>query len=183
MKTSLKLGLITLILFGAGGWILIEYVQQKSVVQVLNTGKSFPVQIIAGLVAGLGASAIAIWIISLKFFDAERDFYHGLIGRWKLNFSEMIFRSWCAGIGEELFFRGGVQPLLGNWWTSILFVLLHGYLNPRNWRISIYGAVMVGIIYGFGSLFEHIGIVSAMVAHAVLDIALFGYMARLDRKD
>lgn len=183
MKTSLKLGLITLILFGAGGWIMIEYVQQKSVVQVLNAGKSFPFQIITGILAGLGASLIAIWIISRRFFDPERDFYHGLIGRWKLNLSEIIFISWCAGIGEELFFRGGVQPLLGNWWTSILFVLLHGYLNPRNWRISIYGAVMVGIIYGFGSLFEHIGIVAAMIAHAVLDIALFRYMTNLDLKE
>ena len=178
MKTYLKLGLMTLIIFGVGGWILIEYAQGNSALEVLRAGQSLQVQILAGITAGIVASAIAIVLITKKFFEKERHYYHGLISGWNLDYPGMIFLSLCAGIGEELFFRGGIQPLIGNWWTSVIFVLLHGYLNPRNWRISIYGVVMVGIIYGFGFLFEHIGIVSAMVAHAVLDIALFGYIDR-----
>ena len=178
MKTSFKLGILTLLIFGIGGILLIEFVQDKSFIQVLQAGKAFHLQVIIGLVAGIGASTIAVGIISRKFFDQERSFYDRLISRWNLTYGGMVFVSLCAGIGDELFFRGGVQPLIGIWWTSILFVLLHGYLNPRNWRISLYGGVMVCIIAGFGYLFRFVGLFSAMIAHSVLDIMLFGYMSR-----
>src|SRR5690606_14751744 len=91
----------------------------------------------------------------------------------KLSRAGMLVLSLCAGIGEELFFRAGIQPFLGIWWTAILFVFIHGYLDPRNWRISIYGLVMVGIIAWFGYRFETIGIVAAMIAHAAFDFILF----------
>ncbi|HLT94542.1 MAG TPA: CPBP family intramembrane glutamic endopeptidase [Membranihabitans sp.] len=181
MKTSLKLGLLTLVLFGGGGYLLIEFTQNTSLWDVLFDGKNLINQLLAGTGSGLVASLIAISIISRKFFASERDFYHGLIARWNLSYGQMIFLSWCAGIGEELFFRGGLQPLLGNIWTSVLFVFLHGYLNPRNWRISIYGGVMVGIIYGFGLLFEHVGLISAMIAHAILDMVLFRYLDKYNK--
>ena len=95
-----------------------------------------------------------------------------------LNLVGIIFLSLCAGIGEELFFRAGIQPFLGVWWTAVFFVLLHGYLNPKNVRISIYGLVMVGIIAGFGYLFKYCGIFSAITAHAVFDMVLFFSMIK-----
>lgn len=38
-----------------------------------------------------------------------------------------------AGIGEEILFRGALQPVLGIWFTSLLFAVVHvqyGLLNP-----------------------------------------------------
>lgn len=38
-----------------------------------------------------------------------------------------------AGIGEEILFRGALQPVLGIWFTSVLFAVVHvqyGLLNP-----------------------------------------------------
>lgn len=176
MKTSTKLSLLTLLLFGAGGYLVIEYAQDQDFLEVLESGRGINTQLMTGLIAGMLASVVAVGLISRRFFKEEMEFYKGLIDQLNLRFLDIIFLSLCAGIGEELFFRGGIQPFLGIWWTSILFVLLHGYLNPKNWRISIYGMVMVGIIAGFGFLFRDIGLISAMTAHAVLDIVLLIYI-------
>ncbi len=38
-----------------------------------------------------------------------------------------------AGVGEEILFRGALQPVLGIWFTSILFAIVHvqyGFLTP-----------------------------------------------------
>ena len=179
-KTSFLLGISTLLFFGLGGILVIEFAQDKSFLQVLAEGRTFAVQLLIGTGVGVLASGIALLIITRRFFEDEKDFYYGLISKLGLGYGGMVFLSLCAGIGEELFFRAGIQPLIGIWWTSILFVLLHGYLNPRNWRISIYGVVMVGIIVGFGYLFETIGIFSAMAAHATFDMVLFLSMTKKD---
>lgn len=163
----------TLFIFGGGGILVIEFLQGGDVTEVLRRGRNFPVQLMIGLLAGIVASGIALFIIKRPFFKPEKRFYYKLISKLDLNLAGMILLSLCAGIGEELFFRAGVQPFLGIWWTAFLFVLLHGYLNPKNWRISIYGSVMVVLIAGFGYLFKYIGIYTAMTAHAVFDMVLF----------
>lgn len=178
MNISWKLGLLTLLIFGIGGVLIIEFVQDRSVIEVMSSGQSPLLQISAGITAGLVSSAIAIGIISRPFFHPELRYYSNLITGWKLTLADMIFLSICAGFAEELFFRAGIQPLLGIWWTALIFVFIHGYLNPNKWRISIYGAVLVGIIAGFGYLYEWIGILTPMVAHAILDLALFHYLSR-----
>jgi membrane protease YdiL (CAAX protease family) len=172
-KFILYLSFGTLFFFGLGGVIIIEYFQDQKFVEVLKRGWSLPFQVMIGLVSGIIASGTALFIITRQFFQKEKKYYYNLISKLDLNIPGMILLSLCAGIGEELFFRAGIQPFLGIWWTSFLFVLLHGYLNPKNYRISIYGAVMVLFIAGFGYLFEHVGIFAAITAHAVFDMVLF----------
>lgn len=173
MNKILTLGLSTLLFFGLGGFFLIEDIQEHSFVAVLLKGMAVPVQLGIGIAYGLVAALLALWIISRDFFKKEKKFYHRVIFQLDLNFISIIFLSLCAGIGEEIFFRAGLQPLLGLWPTSVIFVLLHGYLNPYNWRISIYGIAMVFFIAGVGYLFREVGLISAMAAHIVLDIVLF----------
>jgi uncharacterized protein len=126
---------------------------------------------------------VAIGIISQDFFKKEKRFYHNLIAQLDLGLGSILFLSLCAGFAEELFFRGGLQPLLGLWWTSIVFVAIHGYLNPYNWRISVYGIAMVLFIAGIGYLFQQIGLISAMAAHTMLDVVLFLNMTQNQKKE
>ena len=89
-----------------------------------------------------------------------------------LSFSVIFFVSISAGIGEEIFFRGVLQPFLGVVITGVLFVAVHGYINPKNWRISIYGLYMtIGIIV-IGVLTEKVGLITAIISHTVIDITL-----------
>ena len=76
-------------------------------------------------------------------------------------------------MGEELLFRGAIQYWLGIWLTAILFVAIHGYLNPKNWKLSIYGVFMTFAIVGIGYFFEYFGIITAMSAHFMIDVYLF----------
>jgi hypothetical protein len=129
-------------------------------------------------VAGILGALLAISLINAPFFIKEKQKYHELINNWTWTNEGIIFISICAGVGEELLFRAGIQPFLGLWPTAFIFVLIHGYLNPWNWRISIYGSVMVLYIAVLGFLFEKAGILSAMVAHAAFDAILLFFMVR-----
>ena len=171
-KTVFLLGSVTLLGFGIGGFLIIEYFQEISFLEVWRSGDSVIRQLGMGALSGLLASGVALFIISRKFFEKEKAFYYNLIGRLGINRSGIIFLSLCAGIGEEIFFRAAIQPFLGIGLTSILFVLLHGYITPKNLRLSVYGMVLTVIIIGFGYLFERFGLTSAITAHAVFDLVL-----------
>ena len=86
--------------------------------------------------------------------------------------------SGCAGIGEEILFRGGIQPFLGIIWTSLLFVILHGYITPFNGPLTIYGIFMVLAIALLGIATVHLGLVVAIVAHTTIDILLLFKLSR-----
>lgn len=84
----------------------------------------------------------------------------------------IIFVSLCAGIGEEIFFRGIIQPYLGIVVTAIIFVAIHGYLNPKNLKITVYGVYMVFAIMLLGYLTDKFGLITAITAHTVIDVVL-----------
>ena len=89
------------------------------------------------------------------------------------NIGTIIIVSICAGVGEEILFRGVLQSYFGIWITAVGFVAIHGYLNPLDWRISLYGSYMTLAIVVIGYLHQHYGLTSAMLAHTMIDIVLF----------
>jgi membrane protease YdiL (CAAX protease family) len=177
-KPLFLLGLGTLVVFGGLGILLVEFFQEDNFISMFKQGLPLGWQILAGVSVGLISAGIAWVIISRAFFKKQLNYYQQLIQTFTWTPGSIIFVSFCAGVGEELFFRAGIQPFLGIGWTSVLFVALHGYLNPSNWRISIYGVFMVGIIAGFGVLFEKWGIVTVMVAHMVFDWVLLTFLTQ-----
>lgn len=171
-KKLLFLALTTLVGFGLGGWLIIKYIQGASL-QVLLMGKmGVGYQALIGVIYGSGTALLGWRIVELPFFKPTMRFFVDLIKSLELNFAEIIFLSFCAGVGEEIFFRGAIQPYLGIWITSVLFVAMHGYLNPFNLRISLYGLFMTLIIAGLGYMTINIGLLSAIVAHTCVDIIL-----------
>jgi membrane protease YdiL (CAAX protease family) len=135
-------------------------------------------QLAAGAFAGVMIAVTAHILIASPLLDAVNTSYARMLGRFRLTFSEILLISLCAGVGEEMLFRGAVQPFLGIPVTSILFVAIHGYLNPRDWRISIYGLFMTVGIAGLGYLAESRGLLSAMVGHTIIDVYLLIYLQR-----
>lgn len=129
-------------------------------------------QLAAGLLAGVGAGYAARFLIRRPFMDPVNVRYANVLGRFELSLSEIVFISLCAGIGEELLFRGAIQPFLGIFFTSLVFVAIHGYLNLKDWRLSVYGALMTLLISVMGWMAAELGLVSAIVAHTIIDIIL-----------
>ena len=166
------LAISTLLFFGIGGLLLIRFVQERDPVAVI-LGDRPMLQVPIGIAAGLLIGAVAWAFVSLKMMSAVRQKYARLIGPFLIARHHRIWLSICAGFGEEIFFRGAIQHWFGILITAIFFVAIHGYLDPRNWRISIYGVLMTGGMVLLGILAEKFGLVAPMIAHAVIDIMLF----------
>lgn len=175
-KKIFLLGVGTLLGFGGLGFVFVTYFQGLRFLDVLQRGAEVHFQIIVGVLVGVASAGLALGLITRPFFAKEYRFYRDLICQFNWTGFSIFFVSLCAGIGEELFFRAGLQPLLGLWLTSFLFVALHGYLNPYNWRISVYGVQMVLVIAVFGWLFEEFGIWSAITAHAIFDWIVISFL-------
>lgn len=183
---SRKLRLIgwgTLLGFPAAGAVLLVFFDLPVADTMFRSEVNIVLQIGAGafigLLTGMGAKAV----VSLPVISPTLDKYSGMIRAMGLKQRHVIFLSFCAGFGEELFFRGAMQPLAGIWITAIVFVAIHGYLNPMNWRISIYGLYMTVVIALLGYLTELWGIFAACAAHTAIDIVLFNFLiARAERQ-
>lgn len=97
------------------------------------------------------------------------------------SYARLDLRGWnplwialAAGIGEELLFRGALQPLLGIWATSALFVLAHtrAYrFNTLNRRVLFQALGIFAVSVVFGVLALYAGIVTAIIVHASMDVA------------
>lgn len=142
-------------------------------------------QLFIGLFFG-GLSGFLAWrIIRFPFMRSVREKYGTLLQNLELNTFDIILVSFCAGVGEELLFRGIIQPYLGIWITAIIFVAIHGYLNPMDWRISVYGMFMTLIIAAIGYFAKDFGIITAITAHFTIDLVLLLYTTHvnLDESD
>ena len=109
----------------------------------------------------------------MKFMKPVLDKYKNMIISSEIDLQLIFFISFCAGVGEEILFRGVIQPLIGVWITSLIFVAIHGYLNPTNWRISIYGIYLTLSIALIGYLSNWLGLCTAIAAHMIIDVILF----------
>lgn len=152
---------------------IISYKQKREVLHVLLGGQPYYLQLLSGLFFGTFSSLLAVALINGRKFGTVRHFFEKLIQRMNPTFPNIVFFSFCAGIGEEILFRAGIQPMIGIWWASIIFVFLHGYIHPSNLSLTVYGIFLVVVCAGFGYLFKFFGLTSAIVAHFVYDVSMF----------
>ncbi len=148
--------------FGPGDWRAI-----------FGAGRALPQQLALGALFGAGAGAACLFsLLRVPVFAELRDLFLHVILQARLTRADMAFISLGAGFSEELLFRGALQPLIGIWWSSLLFIALHGYFNPRSWRVTLYGVLMLAVSLGLGLLCRHAGLASAVTAHTVVDVVI-----------
>ena len=71
----------------------------------------------------------------------------------------------AAGVGEEIFFRGLLQPRIGLWASTALFALGHvGYGQP----FLLLGVTVLSLIYGLLARWRG-NVWAAVVAHTLFD--------------
>lgn len=91
-------------------------------------------------------------------------------------FANLLLLSVFSGIGEEVFFRGAVQPEFGLVAASLLFGLAH--IGPdRRYLVWTLWAVLAGFL--FGGLYELTGgLLAPAVAHVAHNATVFGLWKR-----
>ncbi|MGO4377199.1 CPBP family intramembrane glutamic endopeptidase [Pseudoduganella sp. RAF53_2] len=160
-------------LMSAVGLLLMRFAQHAALPQALAVGLAWPLQLAAGALAGLvvggGSLYSAIFQSHRQLARRTADSY----SRLDLSGLNPIWISLAAGIGEELLFRGGLQPLLGIWLTSLLFVLLHTRAYEFRLRDKVSWMQAGGVLamsVALGLMFQYVGLIAAISAHAAVDI-------------
>ncbi|MEO7051522.1 MAG: CPBP family intramembrane glutamic endopeptidase [Rhodanobacter sp.] len=172
-KWSLRRQLAICAIFCALAAIVILLFQRKPTVSTLFQGLPLLDQFAVGV-----AAAALYWLataLGSRFASRGKAAQH-----MAESFSRLDLRGWnplwiavAAGVGEELLFRGALQPLLGIWITSILFVLAHirayrfDALNKRVLLQSI-SLFAVSVALGYSALYA--GLLTAMIIHVAMDI-------------
>ena len=177
------MGWITLLGFPLLGYLITYGFDHTKVWEFLRLESFTLIPIGYGLMFGYVYGFLSILLTQAPYFNELNGRMERFLGSLKLTFFQGLFLSLCAGFGEELFFRGAVQPYLGVWITSILFVAIHGYLNPMNWRKSLYGLIVLPFIILLSFGFEFFGLGFAISAHTSYDAVLFTYLIQSPREN
>jgi membrane protease YdiL (CAAX protease family) len=176
-KHLLLAALITLLGIGGLGVGLMYAFHREALTAFLSiSGQDLGRQMAIGLAYAAISLFILLLVLRQPFLEPTRRFFASLISKYAVTTPVIVLLSLCAGIGEELLFRGAIQPWLGIWLTAFVFILLHGYLDPRNRPLAVYGMILMVVSAGFGYLAQQFGIISAMTAHAIIDIGLLWYL-------
>jgi len=127
-----------------------------------------------GIGVGLVLAAIVYVVIGrspVREIISEYSVFKSL-SKTDFSFFDNAQISLFAGAGEELLFRGALQPLLGNTITSVIFIGIHGYFKFNKTGHIVFGAMMFTLSFTLGLLFDHVGLITAMIAHTVYDVVL-----------
>jgi membrane protease YdiL (CAAX protease family) len=141
--------------------------------EALFAGGSIPWQLAVG--AGLGgAAAINAWFVYRHgLADAGSRTLADGYGRLELAGWNPLWFAACAGLWEELLFRGALQPLIGLVPAATLFVLAHARayrFRDVNRRVAVQAAGLFLAGIAFGLLVRYVGLLAAMIVHAAVDV-------------
>lgn len=96
-----------------------------------------------------------------------------IYGRLDLDGLNPVWIALCAAIGEEMLFRAALQPLLGLWIASVVFLVVHTPVY-RFRRFDGATLAQVGGVFGaglvLGLVYQYVGLLAAMLVHAWIDI-------------
>ena len=78
-----------------------------------------------------------------------------------------------AGTGEEILFRGAMQPVFGLYFTSLLFILTHAHYG-----LSPAMLILFAVSVGFGVVRQRYSTTAAIICHTTYNFLPF-LLARL----
>lgn len=131
------------------------------------------------LVAGLGVGLLAVAASELLTrYTALGEALADTLGESLAGISraDAVLLAVASGVGEEMFFRGAMQPAVGLFWASIAFGACH--FLPRK-ELVLWSLYAVGVGLGLGALFEWTGqLIAPIVAHTVVNAINLPRLAR-----
>ncbi|MDX2020537.1 MAG: CPBP family intramembrane glutamic endopeptidase [Deltaproteobacteria bacterium] len=140
------------------------------------SGQAEP-QVALGLLMGLflGLGFVFVSRLTVHRFEWARALHRDFRARlYPMATYELLVLAGASSLGEEVFFRGSLLPVVGVWGSSLLFALLH--IGPRvrylPWTLS---SLLAGLV--FGQLFVWSGDLSGPVlAHFTVNYLNLGHL-------
>lgn len=132
-----------------------------------------------GLATAVGLAVLQYWVLHhapergpvSALRALYRDVLQPLFGG--LSLGAILSISTLAGVGEELLFRGAMQPAWGWVAASVMFGLCH-VGGRRTWVLGVWAGA-VGLWLGFLAIATG-GLLAPMVAHSVYDALALSYI-------
>jgi membrane protease YdiL (CAAX protease family) len=143
------------------------------------------VAVAAGIGAALGLSVAQWWLQHYaprvapvaRLRELTRTFFLPMFA--PLSLAELAAISALAGLGEEIFFRGAMQPALGWPVATIAFGLCH--VSRRSWVLGVWAFAAGGGLAALAIVTD--GLLAPIVAHAVYDFVALIWIRRLAAPD
>jgi len=184
--TLVFLGLGTLITFPLLSWLLMFIIPDSfnvSFETMFHINESDYGLITLFLAIGIMFGLVVVWLAELTYFEKSMERYKNLLKGYKLSVFYVFFLSICAGVGEEIFFRGVIQPVFGIWLTALFFVAIHGYFSIKIKRINIFALLLTCFIALLGWSSKEYSIWLAIAGHFSYDLVLLFYYKKLSKNE
>ncbi|HEX6791267.1 MAG TPA: CPBP family glutamic-type intramembrane protease [Candidatus Krumholzibacteria bacterium] len=131
----------------------------------------------AGIGAGV-AVVCALAVARLRFLGRLRRLAEHAVDGIEPRWHTVLVVSVAAGISEEFFFRGVLEPAVGRWFASLAFIAVHGALRLRERGAPAFAVFLFGASMGLSAINAWKGLEAAMAAHAAYDLVMFAWLAR-----
>lgn len=154
--------------------VVIQLFHPKPFLPALLAGFPLMQQAVLGL--ALGGLYFLVGVVGQKYI-AQKEMSQTVVesySRLDLSGWNPLWIALAAGFGEELLFRGALQPVVGIWGASALFMLAHvkAYrFNRFDKRVLVQGFGLFAASVGLGYIAHFAGLLTAMIIHAAVDIA------------
>ncbi|MDX2003205.1 MAG: CPBP family intramembrane glutamic endopeptidase [Chitinophagales bacterium] len=172
------MSLFTLFVLGGLGLAIIAYLLHIPLTAFFLSGAPWQEQLFFGFSMGIGISLLSVFLSSFDFMEDANFMAGAIVKQLNPQWYHILFYSFCAGVGEELLFRGGIQPLIGLWPTAVIFIFLHGYLRFGSLEAVLSGFYLILISAALGFLMIYRGIYAAMAAHFIIDVIMFFFIKK-----
>jgi uncharacterized protein len=135
----------------------------------------------AGVLGGLAAGLLLVFAsrMALYRFDWARALHRELRHMlFPLTDAEIVVLAAASSVGEEMFFRGALLPVVGVLASSALFALLHIGPKARHlpWTVSSFGAGLL-----FGGMFVWTGdLTGPVLAHFLINFLNLRHVAAVE---
>lgn len=176
-----RAGLI-LALYGALGLLALLISAGRDDIDIYRiAGRSTPLLLALSPLIGLALGLFVVFLsrLAVHRFDWARRLhsdFRSILG--PLSWREILVLALASSVGEELLFRGALQPMIGVWMQAIVFALLHigPGLRFLPWTLS---ALALGLVFGW--LFQFTGDLGGpIVAHFAINYMNLHFIARFD---
>ena len=141
---------------------------------LFSDGLTISTQALVGLGLGVVAS-VSSWVV-YKFTAHSPATQQTIDSYSRLNLAgwNPLWIAAAAGIGEELLFRGALQPIIGIWLSSVLFLLAHTSdyrFKSLSKKTFVQAGGLFAISLVLAAVAKYVGLLAAMILHTAIDVA------------